>query len=363
MSLITSQDSESWRAALPARERVMGSLEYARICERRTGFLARLFLAEWDGGRIAYPTLLRPLEALPFAGEAGRGSFDTFTPEYTGPLRLGSRLPGREEAGLAGAFAELCRDQRIVAEFAHLSPFHGAAEMLDPEFVECDRQIVYVDLSWGLERIWSESFTREARRHALQAARLGVRVRPASSPEDVLEFHRLYELTMDRVSAADRYRFPPEHFLEFFRTMSDHSLFLLAEHQGRAVAGGLYLFDATDVYWHFSAADLEHSRLRAVNGCQWEAIKWAARAGKRRMLLGGGHAPRDGLLRFKGAFSPLRMQFRTYRRIHDPERYAALVDAWAARYGARPEPSRYFPAYRSDPPAAAEARTSVSQPA
>lgn len=327
----------------------MGSLEYVSILEAHTGCPARLLVVELDGAVVAYPFLLRPVSALRFAAGIGESLWDTFTPEYTGPISIGAaRDPQAGRSLLGEAFAGYGRENGVVAEFAHMNPWRAAHELLDSAYVADDRELVYIDLSAGKERTWTRSLTSDARRMARRAQAAGVRVRRAETPDDVREFHRLYISTMDRRRARERYYFPLEHFLAFLETMRETAFFVLAEWQGRTVAGGLYLYGGTDVYWHLSAMDMRFAHVAAVNGYVWETICWAIDAGKERMLLGGGYAPGDGIFRFKAGFSPLRARFRTYQRVHDADAHAALVHAWSASHGGRAAPEGYFPSWRAE---------------
>jgi serine/alanine adding enzyme len=343
--VLTTREAERWQELLPATAHVMGSVEYARIVERHTGYPARLFVAPSGPHLVAYPHFVRPVGALAFAPPEAADRWDAFTPQYTGPLRIG---PG-PAAGppFAEAFAAYCREQGIVAEFAHLDPWAAEREALDPACVQVNREIVFVDLSASEQELWRSSLDRHARRHAKQARRAGVRVRRASSREDVLEFHRLYDLTMKRRHAEGRYRFPPDYFLAFHETMAENACIFLAEVLGRAVAGGLWVHDTDTVYWLFSAADIEDASARPVEAYVLEAICWAKREGKRRMVLGGGYQPDDGLLRFKVKFSPLRAQFPVYKRVHDPGAYAAIARAWTDHHGGRVPADDFFPVYRA----------------
>lgn len=331
----------------------MASVEYARIVERQTGCAARLLvLAESEVAIAAYPFLLRPIDACSSTG-LGEPRWDTFTPEYTGPLGLEpSAFRGGVDPRFQDLLARHCREHGIVAEFAHLNPWSAATGLLDAASIELNREIVYIDLTAGRDRIWTSSLSSDARRMTRSAERAGVRVRHAESAEDVRAFHRLYTRTMERRQALARYFFPVEYFLRFFETMPDTSFFALAEHQGRLVAGGLYLHAGADVYWHLSAADMDFAHLRPVNGYVWETILWALDRGMQRMLLGGGYGRDDGVFRFKASFSPLRARFHVYKRIHDAEAYAALSRAWSARNGGRPPPSDPFPGYRAEAPPA-----------
>jgi hypothetical protein len=323
----------------------MGSLEFARIQERHSDIKARLFVAGVATARVAYPIFLRPIPELPQF--AGMELWDTATPEYTGPIQLGD--PGlADPAAFHEAFGEFCRASGIVAEFAHLNPWNAGADLFDPAWVEDNREIVYLDLTWGEETLWKQSLTSDTRRQTRQAVDAGVRVFAAASARDVLAFHQLHHQTMERRAAREHYHLPAEYFLAIFETMPDNAIFMLSEYQGRIVAGGLYFQDATNVYWHLSAVDLDFSKVRPVNAYHYETIRRAARAGKRRLLCGGAFQNGDGVFRFKAGFSPLRAAFKVAKRIHDPEIYAALVENWArAHPGLEPRPG-FFPSYRSE---------------
>jgi hypothetical protein len=341
----TTADAEAWQAALPTDLCVMGGLEYMRVQEQHLGWEARLFTAGVNGSRVAYPFFLRPIPPLP--GFLGKARWDTASPEYSGPI-LPKADPGAPGPGeFQDLFSQFCRSTGIVAEFAHLNPWHARTDLLDPSGIEVNREIVYVDLTLGEEEIWKHSLSSDARRQTRQAMDAGVRVRRAECPDDVLAFHELHRQTMERLSAQERYFLPPSYFLSIFETMPRNAFFMLSEYQGRVVAGGLYFQDATHVYWHLSAVDLEFSRVRPVNAYHYETIRQAARAGKQGMLCGGCFQQGDGVFRFKAGFSPQRIPFRVYKRVHDPELYNVLTQDWTKRHqGLSPQPG-FFPAYRA----------------
>ncbi|WP_243300608.1 GNAT family N-acetyltransferase [Geothrix oryzisoli] len=342
--VLTTKDAEAWRAALPTDTSIMGSLDFLRIQERQLGLSARLFVSEEEGFRVAYPFFLRPVP-----GPGAVSEWDISTPEYTGPFLTlsppgATGLPPQER--LLGDFGAYCQSQGIIAEFGHLHPWNEGVGLLDPSLVEVNREIVYVDLSMKEEDLWRLA-TPNCRRQVRQARRAGVIVRRAETRGDVLAFHHLHRRTMERRSAQEHYFLPPEYLLEVFETLPRNAFFLLAEHQGEVVAGGLYFQDATDVYWYLSAMDMDHSSVRPVNAYHYESIRQTALAGKKRMILGGFHREGDGIFRFKAGFSPLRVPFRTYKRIHDSDRYASLTAEWSRLNGGLLPASGFFPAYRA----------------
>lgn len=346
--VLTTADAQAWRDALPTEGCVMAGLDYMRVQEQRLGWGARLFITESNGCRIAYPFFLRPIPPSPrFPGET---RWDTTSPEYAGPILLdggnsagGLPVPGEFQE----RFGQFCRSSGIVAEFAHLNPWNAREDLLDAASIEWNREIVYVDLTRTEEEIWQHSLSSDTRRQTRQAIQAGVQVRRAESTQDVLAFHRLHHQTMERLAALERYFLPPSFFLTIFESMPRNAFFMLSEFHGRIVAGGLYFQDASTVYWHLSAVDLDFSRVRPVNAFHYETIKQSACAGKQRMLCGGAFQHGDGVFRFKAGFSPLRIPFRVYKRVHDRDLYAGLTEDWFRRHpGLSPEPG-FFPAYRA----------------
>lgn len=348
--LLTTRDENAWREILPIRRSVFGSVEYARILEQQHGYQARLFTYERADSRHAYPLLLRPIEPLypPVSGAC----FDTLSPEYTGPLMVSGSV--QDGSGFRSAWAACCRDLGIVAEFAHLHPWDAQVACLDAEGVAVDREIVYVDLTVALDTLREEHFTYACRKNLRRAESEGVEVSPASNVADLDAFCRIYSDTMDRNNALSKYYFSREYFGAFFETLPNNACFMLARYQGKIIAGTLYLHDDSDVYSYLGGADQAYQHARPSNAVVFETIRWAQAQGKRRLILGGGYMPDDGIFRFKASFSPLRAQFNVYRKIHSPSAYRELTQAWERNTGSDPAATRYFPIYRSPEPARSE---------
>ena len=346
--LLTPRDAARWRAILPASRSVFGSVEFAQIQERCQGLVPRLFAVQAGGATMAYPFALRPVRGLPFAGPETAGLWDTVSPEFTGPLATAglAEPPARE---FAEAFAAYCRSAGIVAEFAHLHPWHAQEAALNPEGLCFDREIVFVDLTLSEEEIWKRSLSKSCRRNVHWARTAGVRVSWAASRAEIEEFHRIYLLTMDRRQALRKYYLPLEYFLAFHELLPDHARFGLAEHEGRVIAATLFLHDDHDAYGYLGGADHAFQHLCPTNLLDYECLLWSQAHGKRRFVLGGGYRPNDGVFRFKCSFSPLRANFRVYKQVHLPAEYAALCRAWSAHHGPQVEPGRFFPEYRALP--------------
>ncbi|HEX2436052.1 MAG TPA: GNAT family N-acetyltransferase [Solirubrobacterales bacterium] len=342
--VLTLADEDRWRQLLPASEGVFGSFEFAATQHLHVGGEPRLFALAAPGGAVAHSLSLRPVAELPFAADIAPPLFDAATPPYAGPFARGT-VDASAGAQFAGAFERWCADAGVVTEFAHLHPWRARIEALADADLHVDREIVYVDLTLDPERLWRESFTHACRKNINRARREGVRVFEATSEAHALELHRIYEHTMERRGALGAYRVPPGYFPAFLERMPDNARIVLAEHDGRVVAATLYLHDDDDAYSYLGGADHDYQRLRPTNAVVHEMILWARERGIKRLVLGGGYAPDDGILRFKSSFSPLRREFRVYRRVHLRDAYDEVVERWReADPGA--ESGGYFPPYR-----------------
>ncbi len=346
---LTTRDAAVWRQCLPSQRNVFGGLEYAALTERHTGYAARLYVYRQGEALVAYPFFLRPTADLPFAAPGLAPGWDSLSPEYTGPLAAGPIDP-TTAANFRQTFADYCRRERLITEFAHLHPWQTAADLLEPEGVTNNREIVYVDLTWPAERLLAESFTYACRKNIKRAQQAGIEVVAAKSPAEMAEFYRIYTQTMDRNQAQARYYFPHAYFTAIFETMPDNARFALALHAGQVVAATLYLHDEANVYSYLGGADHAFQNLRPTNAVIYETIRWAQQQGKQRLILGGGYQPQDNIFRFKTSFSPLTANFQVYKQVHLPEANAALTQAWSAHYQRPTPPEGYFPVYRMPPP-------------
>ena len=343
--VLTLEDEARWRQLLPARGGVFGSVEFARIQQRHTGGDPRLFAVTASGGEIVHPLVLRPVSELPFGDGPASPLHDAATPPYSGPLHRGP-LDADARSAFADALARWCADTAVVTEFGHLHPWRARTELLDPAGVEADREIVYVDLTLDPESLWRDSFTHACRKNINRARREGVRVFEATTEAHARELHRIYEQTMERRGALDAYRVPPDFFFSFLEQMPDNARIVLAEHEGRVAAATLYLYDDDDAYSYLGGSDHQFQRMRPTNAVVHDMILWARDRGIKRLVLGGGYGPDDGILRFKSSFSPLRRDFQVYRWVHLPDAYAELVERWRERHDGA-EVGSYFPPYRS----------------
>jgi hypothetical protein len=333
---------------LPATRSVFGSVEFSSIWEKHHHWKAYLGFWPVDNPRIVYPFFLRPVCELPAFREVGENFFDLGTPDYTGPISIDPQCNGAPK-GFEQEFSAWCVNNGVITEFAHLYPWGAPEGLLDQSSVVFNREIVFVDLTMTEEQLWQSSFAHNCRKNIRRSLSEGVTIEIAKSPEDVHEFRRIYHDTMSRNGAFDRYDFPESFFQDIAGTLPDNSLFLLCRLGSRTIGSVLYLYDDENMYSYLGGADIDFQNYRPSNGIHYAAIRWGMDNGKKRLILGGGYQPGDGIFRFKSGFSPLRANFFTYRRVHLRDVHDQLCQMWIQKYG-QPQTSEgfaHFPLYRT----------------
>jgi peptidoglycan pentaglycine glycine transferase (the first glycine) len=129
---------------------------------------------------------------------------------------------------------------------------------------------IVVDLSADQADI-SARFKPKWRYNVGLATRRGVTVR-AGGPEDISAWYRLMELTGRR----DGFGIHPEaYYRRFFALMGPRARLLLAEYEGRLLAGiAVAAFGAQAIYMYGASGD-EQRNLMPNHLLQWEAMQWA----------------------------------------------------------------------------------------
>lgn len=340
---LTTSDSDKWRERLPISRSVFGSVEYARISEQFRQSSPRLYVMCSDNSNICYPMLLRSTSELPF-NYTGVGNWDSATPDFTGPL-----LSGINQEVMA-AFPDRCRQLfrsiGVITEFAHLHPWSNAYSQLDQSSCTYNREIVWVDLTLGPQQLWRNHLQHCCRKNISTAGREGVRVFASRTDKDLDEFCRIYTDTMQRNGALAAYYFPSNFFRALRNEMPENCRFVFAEYQSQIVAATLYLHDDSDVFSFLGGTDTNFQHVRPTNALIWETIQWASAAGKKRLVLGGGYKPDDGVFHFKSTFSRLRQAFYIYKRVHLQEYYEQLERQYCDFYDVTTDALSYFPTYR-----------------
>jgi serine/alanine adding enzyme len=344
-AVYTTENAVQWDSVLPSHVSAFGSVQFARVIEELLGYQAQLYVLQERGSLIAYPFVMRPIRSALLAEASCCRFSDTASPDFTGPVARG--VP---TSPLAAAFpsrvSSFFSSQGVVTEFIHVHPWKAFTRALHPQCLQFDREIVYVDLTVPEEQLWRHSFTHACRKNIKRSRQENVRVFEARTLDDVREFYRLYTATMKQRRALEHYFYSLDYFTAIFERLRGSARFAMAEYRNELVAATLYLHDKDDVYSYLGGADASFQHVRPTNAVVYDTIVWGQRQGKKRLILGGGYSPDDGIFRFKASFSVHRADFLVYRRVHLPETYDALCRSHSSVYGREAQPAGYFPRYR-----------------
>ncbi len=335
---------ELWRR-WPERE-VMAHPEYARLFARPCDRVV-CAAGEDAGGGILFPLIVRPLAAEPWAAP-GEERLDAITPYgYGGPFAWGDGL--RDDTAFWEAHESWCRTERIVSTFARLSVFPEQLAPV-PGRVEVRAPNVVVPLGGGPDAIWRGYDTR-VRKWVGVAERAGLEVMRDDRGELLDSFVDVYSHTMKRNDADAWYFFPRSFFEEIVERLAGQFSFFHTLRDGEVVSSDLVLCSERHVYYFLGGTREDAFPLGPNYLLKHRVANWASALGKRAYVLGGGHAPDDGLIRYKRGFARTgEVAFRVASMIHDERAVRELAEArvaHASRSGAAwtPRPG-YFPAYR-----------------
>ncbi len=214
-------------------------------------------------------------------------------------LPFSDLCPPLLEAGEDGGLVQAVMNAAGEANAAHVEVRGPAAVPLDASGfsggTEFYQHIVPVAAS---AEETAKGFHSSARRAIRKAEKEGLTVREAKGLDDMREFYRLTVLTRKKHGLLPQ----PWRFFENIRrhmieTGAGH--LLLAEFEGRPIAGDLLLRFRDQMVYKFNASDPRFLQLRPNNILLWQAVQLSAALGCRSLDLGRCDLDNEGLRRFK----------------------------------------------------------------
>ncbi|HAL01308.1 MAG TPA: GNAT family N-acetyltransferase, partial [Exiguobacterium sp.] len=204
---------------------------------------------------------------------------------------------------------------------------------------------VTLELTDPFEMIESD-FSQMTRRNIRKARREGVTIR-LGRPEEYRDFARLYQMTMDKHQADARYYFDQTYF-DHFADGRINNVLLLAEHDGRIIAGCIVLTGRQFAHYHLGASDPASLVLRPNHLLFAEMIRWAKQAGFQALHLGGGttRSNTDSLLAYKRSFSANQTFFGLGTSILHATIYERLTRQFERQHP-ETQMGHWFPLYRT----------------
>ncbi|WP_396598958.1 GNAT family N-acetyltransferase [Frigoribacterium sp. R86507] len=289
----------------------------------------------WDGGSILLPFVLRTIDGT-------RHHDVTSAYGYGGPFSSGDVTLDRWHELWAG-FAAWCTGQGVVSEFLRFSTSPDPHDVAYPGQLHHRSTVIVRSLDLEPEALWMD-VEHKVRKSVNKARRSGVTISVDTEGGRLEEFLAIYEGTMERRGAHERYLFGRRFFERIRDEMRGSFAFFHADVDGVMVSTELVLAGRRTLYSYLGGTDDSAFALRPNDLLKHGVMTWGAETDRTAFVLGGGASPGDGIERYKLSFAPAGARpFSTGESIVDAGTYAALsgdVDS--------DEP--YFPAYRRPRP-------------
>jgi hypothetical protein len=333
------EDARRWTALIdklpPQRRDVHFLPEYGRIYRDTYGFEPLLAVYSEENDYIVQPLVRRSLSNLPFlAGAADALAYS----DIANPYGYGGPVSSSDDPVTGHAlykkfserFAAWCDQSDVASEFASLHPFmvdHQRSLVdgcLAPRF---EKNVVSIDLT----QADFTSALRKGHRSSIAAARKsGARIEKVeTTARNLVDLSEMYNATMVRRRAADRWLVPENYFENCARHLgTGRSSLFFAIVDGKAESGCLLMHDFATAYYHFAGTYATRPNLGINNLMVYETAIWARSANFDRYHLGGGVTSNDddSLLRFKSGFSDRRVPLYTYFCIRNKGVYDRLCE-------------------------------------
>jgi hypothetical protein len=291
---VTVEDDQEWDAlvaASPAGE-IYHTSRWLYLLQDVFGVQAiRLGLRVGSKLVAGMPILLRQMGPMRLAGSPLK---HMETPQM-GPLTA----HGYEEVGVLDALDALQRSERI--GFADITcmqrtstePFTRRGYRVQTS------QTLHLQLKRDAADMW-RGLEGRCRTAIRKANRAGVAVEAATGPDFVRDYQRMVN------AVFARQHLQPRHDERYYQVlwnrlgMSGNAQVLLARHQGRLIAGAVFLIHGRRLYYQDGASYPEYHHLCANNLIQWEALQWALGQGLESYDMVGLGTP--SIARFKRSF-------------------------------------------------------------
>lgn len=319
--------------------------EYGKLCQAMGEGRCNIFEWKSESGMIKNMFIMRPVPWLIH----GVQYYDIVTPYgYGGPMILETNNGEKLKKEYSEAFGKYCSDHKIVSEFIRFHPiFQNYLDVDDSYDVIFSRHTVGTGLE-GYDDPVQKEFAKSLRRDNRRALEKGVTVKLLLSPDDLSEFRRIYEETMDRNHADKMYYFSDDYYKILESDLRPYILEGQLHYKGEIIASELYFTAGNILHAHLLGSSKKMLELNAGGLLEAAAAKWGKEHGFRYIHHGGGRSsdPNDALFQYKKKFGKnTEFDFYIGKKIWNKDVYDMLVEK-RMECGLIEDVS-YFPLYRA----------------
>jgi hypothetical protein len=205
---------------------------------------------------------------------------------------------------------EYLKDYGKCSKWEYLE-LRGGEELLGREPFSSYYYRHVLKLSKDVDAVYSQ-LKDSTKRNIKKALREGVSVTRSNTIDAIKTFYRMH------CSNRKKHGLPPQPFI-FFQKLYDHIISLdhgqvvLADYQGRTIAGAVYLHFGSEAIYKFGASDSKYLHLRPNDLLMWETIQWYCRKGYAKFCFGRTDPNNEGLRQFKNGWGAGEKVLRYFR--------------------------------------------------
>ncbi|MBD5390252.1 GNAT family N-acetyltransferase [bacterium] len=327
--------NEQLESFAPLQKDIYFTEEYVKLYE--AGAEAACFICK-DGEKvILLPFLSRTFS---FGGETYK-DFETAY-GYGGPI-----CNCEDEAFLnkaLGLFKDYCKAKGYVAGFVRFHPllqnqigFNLIGQVL------AERKTVVMNLAQTIVDVWENEIHSKNRNAIRKAEKAGCRFIVDDKYEHLQDFIRLYDATMDKLSANEFYYFDDAYYTSLVKGVPDSFLGCVEDAEGKIISAAIFMYSGPYGHYHLSGSDKSQLALSPNNFMLWNAAVELQKRGVKRFHLGGGinNDEANSLFLFKKRFSKDTCQFYIGKLVFNEAVYDAICKAWEQRTPEKAERYRH----------------------
>lgn len=320
--------SDMFHALPPEAQDVFYAPGFAALCQETLPLSQEVRCAAFtseEGGILLYPFVRRR------TGDIVKDACATGLHDTTSLYGRGGVVGEASELDLAlfhSALATYLRDIDVFCSFDRFHPVMGNQALAPPGCAARDvGGFIVVDLRPSFADL-EASFKSSVRKDVRKAERNGVTCFSEANCDHLDAFLNIYYKTMDRNAASDFYYFPKSFFAGLQRHMAGQFHFFYAVHEGEIVSCELVLHHGDYCHSFLGGTLREALPLTANSLLKIEIFKRMQALDCKYFLLGGGHAPNDGIFNFKKAYAPDGIKHSFIGgTVLQPDIYARLKEA------------------------------------
>lgn len=325
-------ERRTWKSVVKKRGITDVYVQYEYIEPMAIHFNAEPILIDYcgDNGGFLYALLVMDIaKGKKFNGLLPEKTwFDSETPYgYGGPFFYGDmKFDDDSVCQCRRLLKEALAARGIITQFIRFYPliFEEGKSTLIVDKYGTYKSTIYMDTA--NEETIMANLDSQYRRKIRKAKEAGVEILHDKG-ENIQEFIRLYNITMNKHNAEDMYYFTIDYYNMLLDGFRNNVEIFYAVYKGAVVGASIFIYDENNMHFHLGGRDITAPNVHFENILMVEAAKWGAKQGVKKLHIGGGIKEGDSLFQYKKKFNRSGiLPFYIGRTIVDEAKYSELMN-------------------------------------